>query len=748
MRKHGQIRIELLSDLVCGSGYSYAGIIDSDICYDELGLPYIPARRLKGCMRETAESVLYELISTEDVLALFGNTRQQAGDRIILDNARLEGYEEMACALRAAQREKRVTTQEVLDQYTSVYGQTAMEEGVAKTGSLRFTRALRQYDPLMERKRLVFLADITFPSEKEETLRQILQGTRHIGEKRNRGFGSIVCTLGPCTEVSEGQFESVKGVSLSGRIVRIDYSLVNISPLMLSEASDNESVRYVRGQRVLGALAGAYLRNPESSPEDQAFYDLFLNGKTIFSDLRPQKDGKIFYPAPLYLGRLKKTDVLVNTMFSYQKNESTVSDGEEQDPYDPEGGNLPKKLRTSFARISGQEASVLDVRMDLVYHHSKKGTGKDGTPGILYSHEAIAAHQAFGGFILVPEEYADFLVKLLKKADLRFGKSLTAQYGKCRIEEDVKKSKSSDSLEEAMDDQAGDPSGNSDCNYLKDEYIAVTLLSDGIFHNGMDYTIECGQVHGIIAQALTGEERGKGLSWIGADISQPVSEEAGDNENLSSMIKTGILHGFQSKWNLRRQPLPVVKAGSVFLYRLEEPLMLRKSFVGERNLEGFGQIRIDRLTNMGYVVKKIEETEEPDKPAEGTVNKTAADILIERIERKRFLQEEKRTAVMKAPDLTADVSASTIGRVTLMLKESLAEAKREDGDKEEALEAFKARLNSIRRQEVKEFAKRLKEEISDFQKRNEENGISDEWDQYLMTILIVAKYAKAGRENE
>ena len=54
LNKKAKIKITLKSDLCAGSGYSYAGIIDSDICYSKNGIPYIPARRIKGCLREAA----------------------------------------------------------------------------------------------------------------------------------------------------------------------------------------------------------------------------------------------------------------------------------------------------------------------------------------------------------------------------------------------------------------------------------------------------------------------------------------------------------------------------------------------------------------------------------------------------------------------------------------------------------------------------------------------------------------------
>ena len=47
--------IQLKSDLCVGSGFSYAGIVDSDVSYNKYGFPYISGKRLKGCMRESAE---------------------------------------------------------------------------------------------------------------------------------------------------------------------------------------------------------------------------------------------------------------------------------------------------------------------------------------------------------------------------------------------------------------------------------------------------------------------------------------------------------------------------------------------------------------------------------------------------------------------------------------------------------------------------------------------------------------------
>ncbi len=74
-KKKGEIRITLKSDLCAGSGYSYAGIVDSDACYDTCGLPYIPAKRLKGCLREAAKMIG---ISPEQEERIFGKAGQNS----------------------------------------------------------------------------------------------------------------------------------------------------------------------------------------------------------------------------------------------------------------------------------------------------------------------------------------------------------------------------------------------------------------------------------------------------------------------------------------------------------------------------------------------------------------------------------------------------------------------------------------------------------------------------------------------
>ena len=70
-----KLRITLRSDLCAGSGESFGNSVDTDICISDAGLPYIPARRLKGCLRaEAVQLKKYgsKLATDENIQRLFG----------------------------------------------------------------------------------------------------------------------------------------------------------------------------------------------------------------------------------------------------------------------------------------------------------------------------------------------------------------------------------------------------------------------------------------------------------------------------------------------------------------------------------------------------------------------------------------------------------------------------------------------------------------------------------------------------
>jgi len=143
-RKKAKLKIMLKSDLCAGSGYSYAGIIDSDICYNENGIPYIPARRLKGCLREAAKLI------GEDERALFGESGSNSMCGICIGNAYPEGYTEIDEEIEGLKNSGYADilgTQKILEIFTYIKAQTAIdkETGSSKKNSLRYTRVVNKY---------------------------------------------------------------------------------------------------------------------------------------------------------------------------------------------------------------------------------------------------------------------------------------------------------------------------------------------------------------------------------------------------------------------------------------------------------------------------------------------------------------------------------------------------------------------------------------------------------------------------
>ena len=76
-----KITIKLLSDLCTCSGETYNSVVDMDVVYDEDGIPYIPAKRIKGCIREAAlemkEMGFISEAQYESVLGKEGNTKSK-----------------------------------------------------------------------------------------------------------------------------------------------------------------------------------------------------------------------------------------------------------------------------------------------------------------------------------------------------------------------------------------------------------------------------------------------------------------------------------------------------------------------------------------------------------------------------------------------------------------------------------------------------------------------------------------------
>ncbi len=196
--KEYTIKIEIESPTLLGSGEGWGSIIDSDIAFDKLGLPYFPAKRLKGLLRESAQEVI-EMFKEAgidislNVDDLFGKPGQKESTPVFFPNLYLSEYEEIKKWLNwTLNKYGNVLSSElIIETLTETKQQTAIDEkGIAKPHSLRTVRVLKPG--------LTFEGKIEIENENVQLVNLLAlacMNLRHVGTNRNRGFGRISCVL-------------------------------------------------------------------------------------------------------------------------------------------------------------------------------------------------------------------------------------------------------------------------------------------------------------------------------------------------------------------------------------------------------------------------------------------------------------------------------------------------------------------------------------------------------------------------
>lgn len=193
-----KMTIQLESTVLPGSGEGYGAVIDSDAVYDELGLPYLPGRRIKGLLRDAAlDGVALTggalaaagALDEEAVARCFGTTAQ-AGV-INVENLLLEPYSDWQNWIGYARGAAPgvFSREAVIRQFTEIRRQTAIDPatGTAKKNSLRTMRLLRAG--------LQFSGTVSVDERYLPLMELAVLSLRRMGTSRNRGNGRISCQL-------------------------------------------------------------------------------------------------------------------------------------------------------------------------------------------------------------------------------------------------------------------------------------------------------------------------------------------------------------------------------------------------------------------------------------------------------------------------------------------------------------------------------------------------------------------------
>ncbi len=189
------LEVKLESPALIGSGEGYGAIIDSDVVFDDLGLPYIPARRVKGCLREAAtdNAAVFGPVApvTAAVDACFGVPGQEASAPLVVESLCLADAGDLRRWLGwcAAVKPDLVNRSSVLGQFCEIRRRTAIdaETGTAQAHTLRSARLVR--------KGHVFRGRLRLDEAHLDLVVLAAWGWRGLGTSRTRGFGEISCRL-------------------------------------------------------------------------------------------------------------------------------------------------------------------------------------------------------------------------------------------------------------------------------------------------------------------------------------------------------------------------------------------------------------------------------------------------------------------------------------------------------------------------------------------------------------------------
>ena len=768
MRKHGKIIIKLHSDICIHSGYAYRGTIDSDVCCDQYGIPFLPARRLKGCLREAAFMIRLhpdlQGVNLDDLFGERGQFRYEKAEKngnnarllgnIIIENARIPNYAQICGDLESLHDTPLAPylgKQDVLEQYSSVRAQTSMvstcEElfrktsgdhqesqahigvGCAKDNTLRSIRVINS----VKRKPVAgedstntcvepvqFEADIYYTDDSdndsddrskeitpvEKALAAIAKAVRHLGLSRTRGLGSVSCSFipdqGTCSDehtykvnqLNQEDVSPAQAIQKDGcRDYALFYSLCNIEPLMLSQGNDVRTESFIPARNMIGALAWEYLSINGNNDQSEEFKNLFLNGTVHYTNMYIMDNDTRCIPAPGFINELKKNRLLINTLYIDESSNDECKKGKTEKNNDTDYGNQPKKLKGKYLCINKEGIKKKEVKTEIIYHNRNNGSEEE--QGI-YTQEVISAGQTFGGYIYVdPQKNIDdhtacemlnTVNDLLTRANLRFGKSRTAQYGRCKLLKGMPKRV-----------PLYDPSVERDGA----DHIVVSLASDGLFCKKGVYTTCFEDVYRIIAEDT-------GISeYVDLDIIQDFPDLP-ENARKMSICDSGLVWGYNSKWNLRIQPSPAILAGSAFVYKIRPNDTCDVHFpvisqVGTRRTEGYGEVRILYMSKEKFPydlstikekasdkddscagidsLNEVSEKEDNNSDAGENVNqlkevwKNLQSEEGRKIVQSSVLQhmsEEMRRNILRSVSTSGKLhlSNSTTGRVTLMLKES------------------------------------------------------------------------------
>lgn len=698
------IRIELLGDMCVSDGSSYNSLIDTDICKDRYGFPYIPAKRLRGCIRECGLELKDwgEPISLEKLFGEKGDHSNGAGVRI--GNAYLDQYSEMKDFVVGNSGNALTHPGNVLSAFSYVRTQTSInyDTGVADDRSLRTMRVAN--------KGLVFIAEAEMEPELFCDFEKCCKVMRHMGISRTRGLGEVRVS------VSENPKETSKcrhGELVPGA-TEMMYEIELVEPIICKSVNGGESNTqdYIEGTKILGLISQGLKMQGEE------YLDFTKKGPLKSLNAYVAHNGKRYTEIPGYIYRIKNDDNrYVNKLCETSENR-----------FETEELQL-NQMKHGYGSMENGILFRKDVVTERRYHHRRPDDKSIGRAEAkhddadFYQMDSISEAQLFVGKIMGSEEQISRIYAILTTDETFYlGYSKSSEYGKVKIRV-IETNKSPES-------KRG-----------KAKQILVNLNSPAI-------------VYDENAMATTAPDR----------LIDEVCASLGIKENpivADKYVRNTMLGGFNVTWNKRKPTIQAFDKGSAIslVFDKEVEISLDSTImIGERTSEGYGEAFItlfdpENSIYVGEIYSEKETVDGKTVDASSDFANMLVQPLLETFVRKKAADDANELLKRENNSKRDRIYKPTVSNMILMMQECESldsiEASVEDrygkksGIKEDKAEAARKILGAAKRAEniVEEFSKGagiagLKSDIEEHQMN------------YLREYLIQIKYYLRGGSRD
>ncbi|MGD2088563.1 MAG: RAMP superfamily CRISPR-associated protein [Candidatus Aminicenantes bacterium] len=673
------LEMHLLSNTIPGSGEGLSGIIDIDISSDGYGIPYIPAKRIKGILRESALELNDLGMLQYSVDDIFGASGQQEGTDFKISDGYIADYHSYRGFLEYTAHDKKLAPlfnkETILDEFTYLRSRTTIDNqtGTAKENTLRTSRVLKRGE--------TFYFQVEFPGNYSEDMEKICKVTRRFGLSRTRGLGEIRLRLlnksfcgGPGGGFLEKSPLVAEGIEPAQQC-KLILAIKNHGQLMVTSKTGKKQVSetYIPGSALLGVFAHAYIKDHDLGEphHDPMFRDIFLNGSVTFSNAYIEEEKlKGIVPMPVSFYKEKDRENYFDMSFAGDYRE--VIDNE----------IAAKALRQEFARIGPDNFTPYPGETRVEYHHSRPADKSIGhareNDGAFFQYSVLNEEKDFRAEIEGPYRLLEPIIELCKKCGVFYlGKSKTAQYGKCSIR-----------LKELTEVKL------SASQWKAGECIVVTLISDLVLRNRYGFvtplpSLFIDEIAGILG----------------------ISPEVLELER--QMVSFTSKSGFSGIWKMPRIQENALKAGSVMVIRNNsgqnlELAKLSNHCFGIDIRDGCGKISINRHGKKSLRHEPYEPAA-PNIPAGENLKKIPG--LIERIHLKHMRSQLKAAALQKARH-SLSPSGSFIGRMDMFIRAA--------GNFEELNTSYLSQLRQKSKNQLEKIERHLL--IRDFTVKTEENG--------------------------